>query len=59
MEAEVSCETRANRIETVDGGGWRTSSANPGSEFPYPEFLLKDDVVQGVKGMKAQAKAKL
>ncbi|KAK0513346.1 hypothetical protein JMJ35_004332 [Cladonia borealis] len=40
----------------VDGAAWRTQSANPGAGFPYPDFLLKDEVVTGVKGEK---KAKL
>ena len=40
----------------VDGAAWRTYSANPGAGFPYPDFLLKDEVITGVKGGK---KAKL
>ena len=39
-------------IPTVDGAAWRTSSANPGSEFPYPDFLLSGEAVSGVKGGK-------
>ncbi|KAL6718677.1 peroxisomal 2 4-dienoyl-CoA reductase sps19 [Lecanora helva] len=35
----------------VDGAAWRTS-AGPGAEFKYPDFLLGDDVVTGVKGGK-------
>jgi len=27
-------------------------SMNPGSGFQYPDFLLSDEVVSGVKGMK-------
>ena len=40
----------------VDGGAWRTAAGNPGSGFVYPDFLLKDEVITGVKGGK---KAKL
>ena len=40
----------------VDGGSWRTQSTNPSSGFLYPDFLLGDDIVSGVKGTK---KAKL
>lgn len=40
----------------VDGGAWRTQGGNPGSGFQYPEFLLKDEPIAGVKGGK---KAKL
>jgi len=39
----------------VDGGAWRTSSLGDG-HFKYPDFLLGNDVVSGVKGGK---KAKL
>jgi len=27
-------------------------SMNPGSGFQYPDFLLGDEVISGVKGMK-------
>ena len=37
---------------TVDGAAWRTQSSNPGSGFKYPDFLLLDKVVSGVKGTK-------
>ena len=43
-------------VLVVDGGAWRTMAGNPGSGFRYPDFLLNDEVVTGVKGMK---KAKL
>ena len=43
---------------TVDGGSWRTQSNSPGSAFTYPDFLLSDEVVTGVRGMK-KVKAKL
>lgn len=36
----------------VDGAAWRTHGANPGSGFKYPDFLLGDEVVTGVKGGK-------
>jgi hypothetical protein len=35
----------------VDGGGWRTK-IQPGGSFEYPDFLLGDEEVKGVKGMK-------
>ena len=35
----------------VDGAAWRTS-AGPGAGFKYPDFLLGDEVVTGVKGGK-------
>ncbi|MCJ1231696.1 hypothetical protein MMC12_008375 [Toensbergia leucococca] len=40
----------------VDGGAWRTHGTSPGAGFTYPDFLLSDSVVSGVKGGK---KAKL
>ena len=44
----------------VDGAAWRTAASNPGSGFQYPDFLLSDEVVTGVKGgKKDKAKAKL
>ena len=44
----------------VDGAAWRTAASNPGSGFQYPDFLLNDEVVTGVKGVKKEkAKAKL
>ncbi|KAL9593043.1 MAG: hypothetical protein Q9219_007690 [cf. Caloplaca sp. 3 TL-2023] len=39
-------------VLVVDGAAWRTSSANPGSGFEYPDFLLGSETVSGVKGMK-------
>lgn len=42
----------------VDGGSWRTMSGSPGGGFNYPDFLLADEVVSGVKGMKKE-KSKL
>ncbi|KAL2055601.1 hypothetical protein ABVK25_003843 [Lepraria finkii] len=36
----------------VDGAAWRTHSSNPGSAFPYPDFLLNDEAITGVKGGK-------
>lgn len=46
-------------VLVVDGGAWRTQAGNPGSGFRYPDFLLNDEVVTGVKGMKGTGKAKL
>ena len=43
---------------SVDGGSWRTQTGSPGSGFTYPDFLLGDELVSGVKGMKKE-KAKL
>lgn len=37
--------------DSVDGAAWRTSSG-PGSGFKYPDFLLSDEMVTGVKGGK-------
>lgn len=36
----------------VDGAAWRTSSANAGGGFEYPDFLLEGKTISGVKGMK-------
>lgn len=42
-------------VQVVDGGQWRTSGANMGTEWSYPEFLLSGQAVQGVKsGRKAK-----
>jgi len=38
-------------IIVVDGGGWRTG-VQPGGEFKYPDFLLSDADVTGVKSGK-------
>lgn len=35
----------------VDGAAWRTQSPNMGG-FKYPDFLLGDEVITGVKGSK-------
>lgn len=39
-------------VMVVDGGAWRTQGSSLGSGFEYPDFLLTDEVVTGVKGMK-------
>ncbi|KAL8824253.1 MAG: hypothetical protein Q9170_008217 [Blastenia crenularia] len=39
-------------VLVVDGAAWRTSAANPGRGFEYPDFLLGSEAVSGVKGMK-------
>ena len=45
-------------IIVVDGGAWRLSSIGlSGSGFLYPDFLLGDGIIQGVGGLKKQAKA--
>jgi peroxisomal 2,4-dienoyl-CoA reductase len=36
----------------VDGGAWHTHGAEAGSDFAYPDFLLSDEVVSGVKGIR-------
>lgn len=36
----------------VDGAAWRTQGSSPGNGFKYPDFLLADEVVKGVKGGK-------
>ncbi|KAI9793679.1 MAG: hypothetical protein M1816_007574 [Peltula sp. TS41687] len=33
----------------VDGGAWRISTPHGGAQFQYPDFLLSDGVVTGVK----------
>jgi hypothetical protein len=38
-------------ILEVDGGAWRTK-VQPGTHIEYPDFLLADGQVTGVKGMK-------
>ena len=45
-------------VLVVDGGAWRTMAGNPGSGFVYPYFLLGEEVITGVKGMKKE-KSKL
>lgn len=42
----------------VDGGSWRTSTSSMSDQAPYPDFLLNDVPITGVKGMKKE-KAKL
>lgn len=37
--------------DAVDGGSWHTGM-QPGVGFKYPDFLLSDEVVSGVKGTK-------
>ncbi|KAI9789374.1 MAG: hypothetical protein M1835_001702 [Candelina submexicana] len=36
----------------VDGAAWRVQGGNPGAGFQYPDFLLADQAVSGVKGGK-------
>lgn len=36
----------------VDGGSWRTSTSSMGEMKPYPDFLLTDAPIMGVKGQK-------
>ncbi|KAI9719663.1 MAG: hypothetical protein M1812_003434 [Candelaria pacifica] len=36
----------------VDGAAWRVQGGNPGAGFQYPDFLLTDQAVSGVKGGK-------
>ena len=43
-------------LAIVDGAAWRTAGATPGAGFKYPDFLLSEAMVSGVKGTK---KAKL
>lgn len=44
-------------VLVVDGGAWHRSGSNsPGSGWEYPDFLLSEEEVKGVKGGK---KAKL
>ncbi|MCJ1234452.1 hypothetical protein MMC14_002413 [Varicellaria rhodocarpa] len=48
------------QVLVVDGGAWRTSGTGPGGSFQYPDFLLSEEAVTGVKGGKATTnKAKL
>jgi len=40
-------------VLVVDGGAWhRNGSQGPGGQFAYPDFLLSDEAVSGVKGGK-------
>ncbi|KAJ9665803.1 peroxisomal 2 4-dienoyl-CoA reductase sps19 [Coniosporium apollinis] len=45
-------------ILVVDGGSWHTGM-QPGAGFKYPDFLLSDEVVTGVKGVKGEKQSKL
>ena len=51
----ASFPLRRNRADicgdSVDGAAWRTQTPNMGG-FKYPDFLLGDEVVTGVKGGK-------
>lgn len=39
-------------VIVVDGGAWRMPSTGPGQEFQYPDFLISNQEVTGVKGGK-------
>ncbi len=39
-------------ILVVDGGAWHIGSTGPGGGFKYPDFILDDKTVTGVKGTK-------
>ncbi|KAL8815105.1 MAG: hypothetical protein Q9191_008493 [Dirinaria sp. TL-2023a] len=39
-------------VLVVDGAAWRTQGSTLGAGFEYPDFLLSDHAVTGVKGMK-------
>ncbi|KAF1991006.1 putative peroxisomal 2,4-dienoyl-CoA reductase SPS19 [Aulographum hederae CBS 113979] len=39
-------------VLVVDGGAWHRPSTSPGAQWAYPDFLLSDEVVQGVRGGK-------
>ncbi|KAK5726368.1 peroxisomal 2 4-dienoyl-CoA reductase sps19 [Elasticomyces elasticus] len=39
-------------VLVVDGGQWRTTGADMGSTWKYPDFFLSGGVVEGVKGGK-------
>lgn len=41
-----------NRCDLVDGGAWRIASSSPGLAFQYPDFLLSDQQITGVRGRK-------
>ena len=45
------CRSVADPCRLVDGAAWRTAGPNMGG-FKYPDFLLGDKVVAGVKGGK-------
>ena len=45
-------------VFTVDGGSWHTQ-AQPGGDRAYPDFLLSEQEVTGVKGSLASKKSKL
>lgn len=46
-------------VLVVDGAAWRTAGGNPGSDFPYPDFLLGGQEVTGVGGSKRKDGSKL
>jgi peroxisomal 2,4-dienoyl-CoA reductase len=39
-------------ILVVDGGAWHVPKTGPGGSFQYPDFILRDKAVEGVKGGK-------
>lgn len=39
-------------VLVVDGAAWRTGAVNAGAGFEYPDFLLEEKTVSGVKGLK-------
>ncbi|OCK81077.1 peroxisomal 2,4-dienoyl-CoA reductase-like protein SPS19 [Lepidopterella palustris CBS 459.81] len=41
-------------ILVVDGGAWHTQSDTGGGTWKYPDFLLSNEVVSGVKGGKSK-----
>lgn len=42
-------------VIVVDGGAWHRQGA-VGSGLPYPQSVLSESVVEGVKGMKRESK---
>ena len=46
----------SGEVLVVDGGAWRVGVAQPGGGFQYPDLLLSDKVVEGVKGGKKPSK---
>lgn len=42
-------------VIVVDGGAWHRQGT-AGSGMPYPESVLSESVVRGVKGMKRESK---
>lgn len=43
-------------LNVVDGGAWHTriQPGSDGNQWPYPDFLLADEEVTGVKGGKSK-----